>query len=59
MGTGRKACYPLALPMHRTLCLWSAAALLVGALAIGNPLLPRPNAAAKTPAKPHTQKAKQ
>jgi hypothetical protein len=36
--------------MHRTLCLWSAAALLVGALAIGNPLLPRPSAAAKTPA---------
>jgi hypothetical protein len=27
--------------MPRTLCLWSAAALLLGALVLGNPLLPR------------------
>ena len=39
--------------MHRTLCLWSAAALLVGALALGNPLLARP-ASRPAPALPAT-----
>jgi hypothetical protein len=32
--------------MPRTLCLWSAAALLLGALVLGNPLLPRTSASA-------------